>query len=281
MSPLSSTLEHPPRPCVAPISRRSLLLLGGATLAASVARGASVVSGASASRSIDADRIRAVAFDAFAIFDLRALWRACEYAFPGQGSALGAAWRSRQFEYQWLGALAGKYQDFWETTLNALIFAARSTGISLSDKTRDSLMHSYLRMAAWPDVAKVISQLRASGRQVLILSNATDAILDASSRSNGLHGAFDHVLSTDRIASFKPDPKAYQMAVDRTGNRREEILFVAFAGWDAAGARWFGYPTFWNNRLSAPMEELGVSADAVGSTLRDLIPLLHLEAISP
>jgi hypothetical protein len=36
-----------------------------------------------------------------------------------------------------------------------------------------------------------------------------------------------------------------QLAVDRTGYRREEILFVASAGWDTAGARWFRYPTFW------------------------------------
>ena len=37
-------------------------------------------------------------------------------------------------------------------------------------------------------------------------------------------------------------------AVDAFGLPREEILFVAFAGWDVAGARWFGgsaYPTFW------------------------------------
>jgi 2-haloacid dehalogenase len=101
--------------------------------------------------------------------------------------------------------------------------------------------------------------------------------LEASLRANGLHGAVDHVLSTDKISSFKPDPKAYQLAVDRTGYRREEILFVASAGWDAAGARWFGYPTFWNNRLSAPFEELEVAADASGSTLLDLTPLLHLE----
>ena len=254
-----------------PISRRSLLLLGGATFAASVGRGAS------SSPPFEANRIRAVTFDAFAIFDLRPLWVACESAFPGQGSTLSAAWRSRQFEYQWLTALAGKYQDFWETTRNALIFAARSTRISLSDSTRDALLQTYLRMAAWPDVAKVISQLRASGRQVLILSNATEAILEASLRTNGLHGAFDHVLSTDKISSYKPDPKAYQLAVDRTGYRREEILFVASAGWDAAGSRWFGYPTFWNNRLSAPLEELEVAADASGSTLLDLTPLLHLE----
>jgi 2-haloacid dehalogenase len=107
--------------------------MGGATFAASA--GMSEFS----SPPFEANRIRAVTFDAFAIFDLRPLWVACESAFPGKGSTLSAAWRSRQFEYQWLSALAGKYQDFWETTRNALIFAALSTGVSLSDSARDAL----------------------------------------------------------------------------------------------------------------------------------------------
>jgi len=46
---------------------------------------------------------------------------------------------------------------------------------------------------------------------------------------------------------------------------------AAFAGWDAAGAKWFGYPTFWVNRLGAPVEELGVTPDGIGSGLGDLV----------
>ena len=37
---------------------------------------------------------------------------------------------------------------------------------------------------------------------------------------------------------------------------RERILFAAFAAWDAAGAKWFGFPTVWVNRLNSPAEEL-------------------------
>jgi 2-haloacid dehalogenase len=51
---------------------------------------------------------------------------------------------------------------------------------------------------------------------------------------------------------------------------REQILFVAFAGWDAAGAKAFGYPTYWVNRLGLPREELGILPDAVGTDLTDL-----------
>jgi 2-haloacid dehalogenase len=61
------------------------------------------------------------------------------------------------------------------------------------------------------------------------------------------------------------------MGIDAFKLKREEILFVAFAGWDAAGAKSFGYPTFWVNRLGLPAEKLGVTADAVGPNLTDLV----------
>ena len=78
-------------------------------------------------------------------------------------------------------------------------------------------------------------------------------------------------LSTDQIRAYKPDPRAYQMAIDALQLQREDILFAAFAGWDAAGAKWFGYPTFWVNRLNLPGEELGVTPDAMGRDLTDLV----------
>jgi len=71
--------------------------------------------------------------------------------------------------------------------------------------------------------------------------------------------------------TYKPDPRAYQMAVDAFRLRREQIAFAAFGGWDVAGAKWFGFRTVWVNRLQVPVEEPGVTPDATGSTLRDVV----------
>ena len=87
----------------------------------------------------------------------------------------------------------------------------------------------------------------------------------------GLSTSFDHVLSTDAIRSYKPTPASYRLAIDALGLSRQEILFAAFAGWDAAGAKAFGYPTFWVNRLGAPAEELGAAPDGVGTDLAGLL----------
>ena len=83
-------------------------------------------------------------------------------------------------------------------------------------------------------------------------------------------------LSTDQVKAFKPDPRAYQMGIDAFKLRRDEIAFAAFAGWDAAGAKSFGYPTFWVNRQNAVEEELGAHPDAAG-TLDQLVKFVGPE----
>jgi 2-haloacid dehalogenase len=55
---------------------------------------------------------------------------------------------------------------------------------------------------------------------------------------------------------------------------KQEILFAAFGGWDAAGAKAFGYPTVWVNRSNQPAEELGVRPDHVSSDLSGLVELV-------
>ena len=79
------------------------------------------------------------------------------------------------------------------------------------------------------------------------------------------------MLSTDRAHTFKPDPRAYQLGIDTLRLPRDQIVFAAFAGCDTAGAKRFGYPTFWVNRLQALPEELGVRPDASGPSLAELI----------
>jgi 2-haloacid dehalogenase len=68
------------------------------------------------------------------------------------------------------------------------------------------------------------------------------------------------------------------MGVEALGLRREDILFVPFAGWDAAGAKWFGYPTFWVNRLGQPEEALDASPDGSGPGLAELVEYVRRKA---
>lgn len=215
-------------------------------------------------------RIKAVAFDAFPIFDPRSVFALAEHLFPGRGAELSNAWRTRQFEYQWLRALSGHYADFWQITKDALEFSCEMLELDLTADKRKQLMGAYLELKAWPDVPPALQSLKSDGIRLAFLSNATSKILDAGIKNSGLDGIFDHVLSTDEIKTYKPDPRAYQMAIDAFNLKPDEILFVPFAGWDAAGAKSFGYTTFWVNRLNLPMEKLGSAPDSMGKNMVDL-----------
>ena len=116
------------------INRRLFLASGIAATALMTA------SRSQAAEQHDRSAIKAVTFDAFALFDPRPIFLACERIAPGRGTELANQWRTRQFEYQWLRALAGQYQDFWAATQAALEFAAQSLKIGLSAGARDRLM---------------------------------------------------------------------------------------------------------------------------------------------
>ncbi len=214
--------------------------------------------------------IKAVAFDAFTVFDPGPVFALAEAIFPGRGAELSAAWRTRQFEYTWLRPVAGHYADFWTVTGDALVFAASTLGLDLSADRRQRLMNAWLDIKAHPDAVPALTSLRQAGLRLRFLTNLTAPMIEAAVRGSGLTGFFEDALSTDRVRTYKPDPRAYSMGVEAFGLRREEIAFAAFGGWDAAGATWFGYPTFWVNRLGLPVEQLGVAPDGVGRDLADL-----------
>jgi 2-haloacid dehalogenase len=108
-------------------------------------------------------RFKAVAFDAFPIFDPRPVCRLAEAFFPGKGAELSNAWRTRQFEYQWLRAVAGRYVDFWHTTEDALVFTARLLQLDLTPEKRARLMQRYLELKPGPTSYRRSAR---SGRQV-------------------------------------------------------------------------------------------------------------------
>ena len=259
-------------------SRRHFLNLVGAGVA-STALGAVALGSVGAAHAETRPRVKAIAFDGLAVFDPRPIAALTERLFPGRGADITNVWRTHQFEYTWLRTITSSYVDFWQVTDEALTFTAKLLKLELTPEKRARLMHSYLELKAWPDAAPVLKHLKALGVSLTLLSDFTVPMLDASVKNSGLDGVFESYLSTDRVQAYKPDPHAYRMALDQSGLTLDEIVFVAFAGWDAAGAKRFGYPTFWANRLGLPAEALGVAADGVGRTFDDLLMFINGSAV--
>ena len=220
--------------------------------------------------------IKALALDGFTTFDPRPITALAERIFPGRGTELAATWRARQFEYTWLRIAMRRYADFWTVTEQALVFAANAERVALGTEQRRELMDAYLHLTAYPDVRPALVALRDSGIRLAFLTNLTPRILDAAIDNAGLSDLIDYRISTDAIKTYKPDPMAYQLGIDTLGLCIDEIGFVASAGWDAAGAKSFGYPTVWINRPNQPEEEMGIRPDGIGTGLGDLTRLFRL-----
>ena len=221
--------------------------------------------------------IRALVFDAYGtLFNVHTVMATCESLFPGKGSALSHLWRGKQLEYSWLRSLMGRYVGFSQVTRESLQFACNSLGLAYSEEIQARLEQAYRTLAMFDDAFPTLQQLRRlqPAIKLAILSNGAPAMLNTVVAHNKLNALLDEVLSVDEVGIFKPDPRVYQLACDRMGFAGNAIGFVSSNGWDAAGAKAFGFTTFWINRAKTPLEMLGVKPDYVLNSLNELGPLV-------
>jgi 2-haloacid dehalogenase len=213
--------------------------------------------------------IRGYVFDAYGtLFDVHSVVEAGR-EITGDPVALSTLWRQKQLEYTWLRSLMGTYADFWAVTEAALRYSIRRLGLSATDAQVRRLMDAYLSLACFPEVKTALGRL--AGRSRAVLSNGSPAMLAAAVAASGLGAMLDHVISVDRVKTYKPSPRVYALGPETLGLPAGELLFVSSNGWDVAGAKAFGYQVAWCNRSGAPEEELGVRPDLIVSAL-DVLP---------
>lgn len=217
--------------------------------------------------------VRAIAFDAFVLFNPAAVREAAKSAAGTKAAPFMAAATAKLFAYTWFYTSAGQYRGFEELAASAFQYAATSNGIALSDTDIRSLTDAYSELELWPDVAEGIEQLRSAGQRLAVLSNMPEAAIRRNLGRGRIDGMFEHVLSTDQVQRYKPAPEAYNLAVSAFGIARQGIGFAASAGWDAAGATWFGYPTAWINRTEAPVEQANVTPRIVSRGMEGVLEL--------
>ena len=218
--------------------------------------------------------ISALVFDAYGtLFDVHSVSKLAESLYPGKGSALSAAWRGKQLEYTWLRSLMDRYEDFSRVTVASLDWSLEALGLEGTEKQRNALIDEYRRLAVFPEVPDALAEL-AKGKPLAILSNGHPDMLNAVVDHNGLRERFrGGILSVHPAKIFKPAPSVYRIVEETLGVPAGMMGFVSSNGWDAAGAKSFGFRAYWVNRGGMPVERLGVRPDAI---LRDLSGLVRL-----
>ena len=183
-------------------------------------------------------------------------------------------WRQKQIEYSFIRSLSGRYKPFWDITRDGLDHAAARLGLALDGARRTQLMNQYACLSPFPENLCALRRLKEAGLPMAILSNGTPEMLQVAIKSAGMQGLFDHVLSVDAVRKYKTHPDAYALAPAAFGCAPERILFVSSNGWDAAGAGWYGFTTFWINRGGQPGEALDIAPTATGRTMDDVVAYL-------
>jgi 2-haloacid dehalogenase len=215
---------------------------------------------------------KAVVFDAYGtLFDVHSVASLAEQLFPGRGDALSQLWRQKQLEYSWLRAMSRRYKPFWEITRDGLRFAAMRLELALTPELEARLMNQYSSLSAFPENLQALRDMKAAGLALAILTNGNRDMIEVSVRSSGMTGLFDHLLSSQAVETFKTMDAIYALAPQAFGCRAREILFVSSNCWDAIGARWYGYTSFWINRAAMPLDQLDTEPDHTGRLLTDVL----------
>ena len=219
---------------------------------------------------------RAFVFDAYGtLFDVHSVVTLAEELAPRQGAVLSQLWRAKQLEYTWLSSLmlspGYRREDFSMLTAHALDYAISQLMVPLTAVDRQRLLDAYRALSPFPDATDALAVLAPRPR--LILSNGTLDMLHPLVSSSSLAPHIDGVLSVDAADIYKPSPRVYQLAVDRLQLPAADIAFISSNGWDAAGAKAFGFTTFWINRSGLPVERHAPEPDYVVGSLANVAAL--------
>ncbi len=84
------------------------------------------------------------------------------------------------------------YLSYDTITLRALDYTAKRFGIQLADEARERLLLAWTRLRLWPEAAEVLSEIQNRGYAIAILSNGTEAMLQALQEEIGIH--FDYIF---------------------------------------------------------------------------------------
>jgi 2-haloacid dehalogenase len=216
--------------------------------------------------------LSAVLFDLYGtLLDVHSVAARADQLFPGRGAALSQIWRDKQLEYTRLRTMSNRYAPFTQVVEEALQYACDALHLPLDSAGCGMLMHEFTQLTPFADVIPALQRLVEADLTVGVLTNGDPGQLEDALHGAGLDEYFDVLLSADQARAYKTAPAVYELGPLTLGHPAIELLLVSGNGWDAMGAKWYGYRTFWVNRSSAPVERLGGKPDGTGRTLNDAV----------
>ena len=191
--------------------------------------------------------IKAIIFDAYGtLFDVNSAAEKCKGKIGHKWENFANYWRTTQLEYTWLRSLMNRYKDFWKITEDSLDKSMKVFNIDIS--MRNELLNLYKKLSPYPEVKKVLNNLKEKNYKIAILSNGTPSLLNELVLSNNLDNVFDDIFSIEEVKIYKPDSKVYNIPINKYQIIKDEVAFLSANTWDVSGGGNFGYNSIWVNR---------------------------------
>ena len=217
--------------------------------------------------------IKAIIFDAYGtLFDVNSAAEKCKEKIGNKWESFANYWRTTQLEYTWLRSLMKRHKDFWQITEDSLDKSMKFFNIENSMK--DELLNLYKILSPYPEVKETINKIKEKNLKLAILSNGTPDLLKELVQSNNLENIFDDIFSIEDVRIFKPDPKVYDIPVNKYKIEKNKIIFLSANTWDVAGAGNYGFNSVWVNRNNNIFDNLDYKPKNEISGLNQLLDIL-------
>ena len=198
---------------------------------------------------------KAIVFDAYGtLFDVNSAAERCKNKLGNKWENFANFWRTTQLEYTWLRSLMKKHKDFWQVTEDSLDKSMKV--FNVDNNFKNELLNLYKILSPYPEVKKVLIDLKEKNFKLAILSNGTPELLEELVKKNNLNNLFDDLFSIEEVKIYKPDSKVYDLPVKKYNIKPNEIVFLSANTWDVSGGGNYGYNSIWVNRNKSHFDNL-------------------------
>ena len=218
-------------------------------------------------------KTKAVVFDAYGtLFDVNSAAEKCKNKIGSKWESFSNFWRTTQLEYTWLRSLMKKHENFWKITEDSLDKSMKVYNIDKNMK--NELLNLYKILTPYPEVKKVLENLKKKNFKLSILSNGTPALLNELVTSNKLNNLFDDLFSIEEVRVYKPDKRVYEIPIKKYNIKANEISFLSANTWDVSGGGNYGYNSIWVNRNNSEFDKLDFRPKIEISNLTQLLDIV-------
>ena len=198
---------------------------------------------------------KAIVFDAYGtLFDVNSAAEKCKSKIGNKWESFANFWRTTQLEYTWLRSLMKKHKDFWQITEDSLDKSMKV--FNIDNNLKNELLNLYKILSPYPEVKKVLKNLKERKFKLAILSNGTPELLNDLVKNNDLNNLFDDLFSIEEVQIYKPDSKVYDLPIKKYNIKPNEIVFLSANTWDVSGGGNYGYNSIWVNRNKSHFDNL-------------------------